>query len=73
LLKIDIEGGEFSLLEDARFGRLTVKTIVLEWHRSHSRPDAQAWCRTQLEAFGYAVEEVPVHEDNGLMWARKTT
>ena len=32
LLKIDIEGGEWPLLTDARFGELKVPAIVLEYH-----------------------------------------
>lgn len=71
LLKIDIEGGEFALLEDIRFEKIDARIIVMEWHKLPDRPDAQAWCRSRLEQIGYTVEELPIHEDNGLIWARR--
>ena len=37
LLKIDIEGGEWPLLTDARFRDLSVRAIVLEYH-AHNAP-----------------------------------
>src|SRR5262249_32608736 len=33
VLKIDIEGGEYALLEDPRFADLKVRHLILEWHQ----------------------------------------
>jgi FkbM family methyltransferase len=71
LLKIDIEGGEYPLLSDPRFGSLKVKTLVMEWHRTGERPDGKAWCERTLEALGYEVRPgIWTGEVNGLLWAR---
>jgi FkbM family methyltransferase len=45
MLKMDIEGGEYDLLHDARFAGLDVRTIVLEWHRSNAYPDGRDFIR----------------------------
>ena len=59
LLKIDIEGSEYSLLADARFAKLPVRTLVLEWHPTPDFPgdSGGVWCRQRLTAAGYTVEE----------------
>lgn len=69
LLKIDIEGGEYALLEDARFAALRVSRLVLEWHKTDEHPEGRQWCERQLESMGYTV--VPgkwSSEQNGLLW-----
>ena len=38
LLKMDIEGGEYALLDDERFARLDVDTLVMEWHNTTEPP-----------------------------------
>src|SRR6185312_7799745 len=50
ILKMDIEGAEVELLQDERFGQLSIGTLVMEWHR----PDEQGrggrdWCVTRVE------------------------
>jgi FkbM family methyltransferase len=72
LLKIDIEGGEWPLLTDARFRELSVPAIVLEFH-TYNCPEpadsAQA-AASLLEASGYTVLET--HRDPtgvGTIWA----
>jgi FkbM family methyltransferase len=40
ILKIDIEGGEYSLLADPRFGELDVRTLVLSGTQNKSIPTA---------------------------------
>ena len=59
LLKIDVEGSEYSLLADARFPQLRARTLVLEWHANPDFPgdSGGAWCRERLVAAGYTVEE----------------
>jgi FkbM family methyltransferase len=70
LLKIDIEGGEFSLLEDHRFANLSAKIIVLEYHILSERPDACNWCKQKLAEFGYRIEQGAWDgPENGLIWA----
>lgn len=59
LLKIDIEGSEYSLLADPRFLKLPVRTLVLEWHATPDFPgdSGGVWCRQRLAVAGYVVEE----------------
>lgn len=69
ILKIDIEGGEYALLEDPRFASLDIRAIIMEWHQRDTRPHGGAWCRQRLEAIGfqiYTVFEKPTH---GMFWA----
>lgn len=72
LLKIDIEGGEWPLLTDARFRELSVPAIVLEYH-TYNCPEpadsAQA-ARGLLEPCGYTVLETHRHPTGvGTLWA----
>ena len=70
ILKIDIEGGEFSLLEDYRFDKLQARIIVLEYHILPDRPDACNWCRQKLAEFGYQTELGAWNgSNNGFIWA----
>ena len=69
LLKIDIEGGEYALLEDERFGRLDVDTLVIEWHDTAEHPEGRRWCRERLEALGFAVANGALeYERSGVLW-----
>lgn len=70
-LKMDIEGGEFPILADPRFGRIRARALVLEWHVTPEHPDAEAWCVGRLEELGYEVTRQPLRPDNGLLWARR--
>ncbi|WP_141332282.1 FkbM family methyltransferase [Myxococcus sp. AB025B] len=71
LLKMDIEGGEYALMEDPRFARLKIRTLIMEWHRTRERPDGKAWCEQRLAALGYEVTQgIWSSEVNGLLWAR---
>lgn len=71
LLKIDIEGGEFALLKDSRFGEIDAESIVMEWHQREWPIDAKKWCRARLEELGYEVFDRPIQADAGLIWALK--
>jgi FkbM family methyltransferase len=72
ILKIDIEGGEYGLLGDERFGSLRVRTVVVEWHKTSDCEDGRAWCQERLEQFGYrttrGIEDLPLA---GLIWGFK--
>jgi FkbM family methyltransferase len=69
ILKIDIEGGEYGLLADERFGSLQARTIVVEWHKTSDFPDGREWCLDRLRRFGYRTlighEDLPLA---GLIW-----
>lgn len=69
ILKIDIEGGEYELLEDPRFGELDVRAIIMEWHERKDRPQGYAWCRERLKNLGYQLYPVFEQETHGMMWA----
>jgi FkbM family methyltransferase len=70
VLKMDIEGGEYALLGDDRFGKLVVSALVLEWHNTPSHPCGREWCINRLSDLGYDVAEGVVYADGyGLLWA----
>jgi FkbM family methyltransferase len=67
LLKIDIEGGEYDILDDARFAGLDVQAIVMEWH---ARPGYDhAWVHSKLTQLGFRVEDLFVEPSHGMLWA----
>jgi FkbM family methyltransferase len=72
ILKIDIEGGEYGLLSDERFGARKARTVVLEWHKRDDHPDGREWCEEKLRSFGYrtitGTEDLPLA---GLIWGFK--
>lgn len=55
VLKIDIEGSEYSILEDPRFDALAarIKCVVLEWHLRGER--GEELCRDRLTSLGFRV------------------
>lgn len=75
LLKIDIEGGEHSVLEDARFATLPARVLVMEWHDTETYPDGRAHVRERLDECGYHVisdlNDIPGNGRRpfGIIWA----
>ena len=71
LLKIDIEGAEYDLLDDPRFFVVKPRIIAMEWHAIPSRPDAGIWCLTQLRGQGYVAWQTEESHDKGIgmIWA----
>jgi FkbM family methyltransferase len=68
LAKVDIEGGEWELLADGRFGEAAPPALVLEFHTHLAPPDADA--KRLLEAAGYSIERrLRFGEGHGLLWA----
>jgi hypothetical protein len=68
LVKIDIEGGEWELLEDARFPSAGPPALVVEYHTHLAPADADA--EGVLERAGYSVERrLRFAELHGLLWA----
>jgi FkbM family methyltransferase len=71
LMKMDIEGGEWSILTDPRMRELDADAIVLEWHASGCpEPDARATAMRLLREAGYEqMEESENFANRGLLWA----
>jgi FkbM family methyltransferase len=61
ILKIDIEGGEYELLQDSRFEDLSrrVRCIVMEWHKRAPHHLGGKWCEQHLTKMGMAVADAP--------------
>ena len=72
ILKIDIEGSEYELLEDPRFAALDIRTIIMEWHERKDRPNGHAWCCERLKNLGFRLYPVFERETHGMMWAYQT-
>lgn len=70
VLKVDIEGSEYALLDDPRFPGLGVRLIVLECHEVPEQGLTYRTCVRQLEGMGYTTSVVP---DGGctMVWASK--
>lgn len=69
ILKIDIEGCEYELLEDPRFAGLDIQTIIMEWHERRDRPNGHAWCCERLRNLGFRLYPVFEQQTHGMMWA----
>lgn len=66
ILKMDIEGGEYSILGDDRFRLLLPANIMMEWHSDKEHGDGKLWCVNRLESLGY---QVTVRWDGGAFGA----
>jgi len=74
VLKMDIEGGEYEILADPRFGELNITAIVMEWHaRSETSLglDDKRWCERRLQDLGYQIHEIFTQSRNGMFWATR--
>jgi FkbM family methyltransferase len=71
ILKMDIEGSEYELLEDPRFCDLDVRALVMEWHPRANRSSGQEWCSSRLQALGFRVYPVFGNASCGMLWAYK--
>jgi FkbM family methyltransferase len=73
-LKIDIEGGEWTILADERLQRLEAKVVVLEYHvRNCPTGDPLAAATTTLRSAGYGVTlgAAKPRFGAGLLWGVK--
>ena len=71
LAKIDIEGGEWAILDDPRFATVTATAIVLE-HHPYLCPseDPRGYASARLTSSGYhLVPSVEFERGHGLLWA----
>ncbi len=74
LVKIDIEGSEWPILADPRFGGLEARAMAMEWHRfGCPAPDPKAAADRYLTDAGFTLEHDFVDEDCGTFWAWKAT
>jgi FkbM family methyltransferase len=71
LVKIDIEGGEWSLLTDPRFAHLETTALVIEYHPAGCPgADPQSFVHGLLREAGYATREIAdVPLGAGMLWA----
>ena len=69
VLKIDIEGGEYEILDDPRFAALRIPAIVMEWHRRGKVEEDHAWVSGKLRSAGYSVREIFNKPWGGMLWA----
>lgn len=72
LLKLDIEGGEWPILADARLAANGLKAICLEYHEYMCpAPDPTTEVRRRLEAAGFAIAELREEPPGGVLWATR--
>ena len=71
LMKMDIEGGEWSILTDPRLSELKADAIVLEWHAAGCpEPDAREAAIRLLRAARYTGQsETEDFGHRGVIWA----
>lgn len=69
LLKLDVEGGEYEILGDPRFGSLDISKIVMEWHCKGGGDADRAWCEQRLQGLGFTIRPLFTDADHGMFWA----
>ena len=72
LLKMDAEGAEYPILMDERFPNLRTRMLVVEWHATPERPDADVLISARLEQLGWHLKEGPKDQQpghrTGILW-----
>ena len=73
LLKMDIEGTEYDILNHAHFGDLDIRLCVFEWHTKSGVVGIKSWCVDRLKYCGYNRIEHHANfsDDFGLIWASR--
>jgi FkbM family methyltransferase len=66
LMKLDIEGGEFAILEDARFPAMRIPYVTMEWH---GEPADKERCLSRFRALNYDTVELFDNGSHGMLWA----
>ncbi len=73
LLKMDCEGGEYELVMSPRFAQLDVSTLILEWHATPDRPEADQTIASRLHTLGWNIQLGASHSLQnmrfGMIWA----
>lgn len=77
LVKIDAEGSEWAILDDARFAASKIGVVALEYHPELCPEDeTRAAAVRRLESAGFAVRDAPTHAPPGYgslwAWSRST-
>lgn len=74
LVKMDIEGSEWAILESPRLGEVRVRHLFLEYHAwACPRPDARAYAIELLESTGFEpVNAPPLQEHQGVLLATRS-
>jgi FkbM family methyltransferase len=70
LLKMDIEGGEYEILADERFGQLNLGAVVMEWHSRGAAQEDRRWCEQRLQALKFVIEDIFTERDHGMFLVR---
>lgn len=71
LVKMNIEGSEWEILQDPRL-RSTDAVWIVEYHRIRNpEPDITSLARTLFERSGFVTKGAVSHQGNGLIWAWK--
>jgi len=69
LVKLDIEGGEWAILQDPRFVEVSAPVVMLEHHPAGAPGDAAVAAERLLAAAGYEVERTLDEGDGtGIVW-----
>jgi FkbM family methyltransferase len=74
LLKIDIEGGEWPILDDPRFAQLPTPVVVLEYHPDgcpSKNPRAAVGERLQRAGYGLVSVRAERRHGTGVIWAAR--
>jgi len=71
LVKMDIEGGEWAILNDPRFSESPPRALVLEYHPQFcTAPDPRQAVESALAAAGFHVHSIWHRADHhGMLWA----
>jgi FkbM family methyltransferase len=71
ILKMDIEGAEYSIMQDPRFDELAsrVQYIIMEWHVYEPSHPGPAWCTQRLTRLGFHVEMGAQGQQYGMLKA----
>lgn len=70
LIKIDIEGSEWPIIQDPRFASIDCQAVVMEWHQyGCPDPDARAFAEATLKNAGFEVEHDEWFDESaGNLW-----
>ena len=68
ILKIDIEGAEYDILADPRFGQARPRIVVMEWHRTADSRSNPEWCEARLSVLGFETIRTADGESHGTIW-----
>lgn len=75
VLKMDIEGAEYSIMQDPRFDELAsrVRYFIMEWHVYEPSHLGPAWCSERLKNLGFHVEMGAEGPKYGMLKAFRAT